>query len=198
MKHIMVMSFPRFVLNQRESCPLTWQPFQETCVPRDVVQVYEGLVLERTVSGLQPYSAYDFQVISYNSAGGSKGVSWTRAETLQTSEYPSGVFRCEGWYPANQWVSKWCIQVLELRPFKPLSILVVYTGVRAETQQTIEYPSGVFRCQSWEPANQWVSQWCIWVSELRTNKPLSIPLVYSSVRAENQLRNKYPSGVFKC
>ena len=107
--------------------------------------------------------------------------SGVRAKTLQTSEYPSGVFRCQGWDPANQWVSQWCIQVFELRTFKPLSIPVVYTGVRAETQQTIEYPSGVFRCQSWEPANQWVSQWCIWVSELRTNKPLSIPI-----------------GVFKC
>lgn len=77
----------RFVLNQRGSCPLTWQPFLQTCVMGDVVRVYEGLVLDRIVSGLQPYAAYDFQIVSYNSAGSVENAGWTRAETLQTSEH---------------------------------------------------------------------------------------------------------------
>ena len=33
-----------------------------------------------------------------------------------------------------------------LRPCKPVSIPVVYSGVRVDTLQTSEYPSGVFRC----------------------------------------------------
>ena len=105
--------------------------------------------------------------------------SGVRAEALQTSEYPSGVFRCQSWEPTNQLISQWCIQVFEPNP------------------QTSEYPSCVFRCQSWGPANQWVSQCCIQVSELRTCKPVSILVVYSSVRAETMQTSEYPCGVIR-
>lgn len=88
----------RFVLNQRGGCPLTWQPFLQTCVVGDVVRVYEGLVLDRIVSGLQPYAAYDFQVVSYNSAGSVENAAWTRAETLQTSEHSQIFFMFRGIY----------------------------------------------------------------------------------------------------
>jgi hypothetical protein len=53
--------------------------------------VYEGLILERMVTGLLPYTAYDFQVLSYNSAGEVENAGWTRAETLQTSVYSPAV-----------------------------------------------------------------------------------------------------------
>ncbi|XP_062584554.1 usherin-like isoform X1 [Saccostrea cucullata] len=75
----------KFILKQRSSCPLTWQPFTTSCVLGEEVRVHEGLVLERTVSGLHPYTAYDFQVLSFNSAGRVEDASWTRAETLQTN-----------------------------------------------------------------------------------------------------------------
>lgn len=70
---------------------MTWQPFTMSCRLGDVVRVYEGLVLERIVMGLLPYTAYDFQVLSYNTAGGVEDAGWTRTETLQTSVYSSTV-----------------------------------------------------------------------------------------------------------
>jgi hypothetical protein len=53
-----------------------------TCTTRsDPVVVYEGLFIEKTITGLTPFTVYEFQVISVNDVGMSDYPVWIRVET---------------------------------------------------------------------------------------------------------------------
>jgi len=72
----------RFSLHQRLACPHTLQPFTSPpCIPGDPMTVYEGLYIEKVITGLAPYTAYEFQVQSVSEAGASDFPVWVRVET---------------------------------------------------------------------------------------------------------------------
>ncbi|ESO94175.1 hypothetical protein LOTGIDRAFT_118598, partial [Lottia gigantea] len=71
----------RYLVFERTACPLTAQPYEESCVPGDSRKVYEGQELVTTVASLEPYTAYEYQLQAENQAGGVDFPTWVRVET---------------------------------------------------------------------------------------------------------------------
>lgn len=71
----------RFILHQRQACPLMDQPFKQPCTTGDPIVAYTGLFIEKVISSLHPYTAYDFQILSVNDAGKLDFPVWVRVET---------------------------------------------------------------------------------------------------------------------
>lgn len=57
------------------------QPFKQLCSQGDQETVYEGMFIEKVVTGLTPYMAYEFQVVPVNDAGAFDFPVWVRVET---------------------------------------------------------------------------------------------------------------------
>ncbi|PIK62300.1 putative usherin [Apostichopus japonicus] len=55
-----------FQFLHRPSCPLSEQPFVQSCQDQPFETVNKGLALNHNVSGLSPYTRYDFKVRAYN------------------------------------------------------------------------------------------------------------------------------------
>lgn len=43
--------------------------------------IFSGLAIEREITNLSPYTAYEFQIQVENDAGFAGGIEWVRAET---------------------------------------------------------------------------------------------------------------------
>ncbi|XP_053408878.1 usherin-like [Mercenaria mercenaria] len=82
----------KFTLYQRKACPPMAQPFKQSCNNGDPEIIYEGMFIEKVVSSLTPYTAYEFQVIPVNDAGPLDFPVWVRVETTsivpQYKRYP--------------------------------------------------------------------------------------------------------------
>ena len=71
----------RYMVFGRTACPLTNQPFDQSCVPGDASKVYEGDDFVTIQTSLDPYTAYEYQLQVENRAGGVDNPSWVRVET---------------------------------------------------------------------------------------------------------------------
>ncbi|XP_041469805.1 usherin-like [Lytechinus variegatus] len=59
----------KFQLLFRSGCPLTTQPFEQTCPFEDYSSIDKDLALIHNVTGLRPYTRYEFVVVAFNDAG---------------------------------------------------------------------------------------------------------------------------------
>ncbi|KAJ8045141.1 Usherin [Holothuria leucospilota] len=72
-----------FEFQFRASCPLSEQPFTQTCQEKSFTTINKGLSQNHNVSGLSPYTRYDFQVKALNAEG--FAVSQAIQETTEPS-----------------------------------------------------------------------------------------------------------------
>ena len=74
--------FNRFELHGRESCPPVSQPVDWSSVEAQFQQFYSGMEMQYNVTGLTPYTKYDWRIVVYNSAGSTQS-SITSVETCK-------------------------------------------------------------------------------------------------------------------
>ena len=78
--YAMCMAY-RFSVFHRTSCPLTEQPFHQSCAPGESLLVYEGMNTSVWIRNLLPYIAYQFMLVVTNEVGQVGFPQWVNATT---------------------------------------------------------------------------------------------------------------------
>ncbi|XP_071494817.1 LOW QUALITY PROTEIN: usherin-like [Diadema antillarum] len=81
----------RFDLLIRRGCPLTTQPFEQTCPTAEYDPIPKDLSLSHNATGLTPYTRYDFAVVAYNNIGGVQSSSTQENTQPGLPVYVSGI-----------------------------------------------------------------------------------------------------------
>ncbi|XP_071962430.1 usherin-like isoform X2 [Antedon mediterranea] len=79
----------RYELYSRPACPLTSQPFSQSCTEVALSKSYEGTSTNYTLSNLQPYTNYEFKVFAHNSEGNAESPSVIGITTAKAPVYVS-------------------------------------------------------------------------------------------------------------
>lgn len=87
-----------YELHMHTYCPPYLKSVAKTCSPGPTEVKYKGKGQSANVSDLQPYTAYNLRVVSYNSVGSSAS-EWISFTTKKECEYMGTVRN----YPSSMW-----------------------------------------------------------------------------------------------